>query len=569
MEKQFLILIAFLVADLPAIAQGLDFEWVKQLGGEGDELSASITVDKDGNIYTTGYITATADFDPDSLGVFNLDPVGINDIFISKLDPSGNFAWAKQIGGPGQDAGNAVAVDPWGNVYVTGSFQDTVDFDPDAAAVYPLVSVGKRDIFILKLDSAGHLVWVIQLGGTGEDYGYGIAVDPSGCVYTAGSFRETVDFDPDLVGTYPLISLGNDDAFITKMDPSGNLIWAKQFSGPKSDVANAVTVDSSGNIYTTGAFHETADFDPAPDTTYSLTAAWDFNDVFVSKLNSQGTFVWAISFGGLDGDGGKSVSVDNSGNVLVTGSFGGTVDFDPDPIGEFNLTQVGGHDIFISKLDANGNFCWARGFGGHAQDAGKSVVTDNLGNVYTIGYFLDTIDFDPDPTEEFYLVPPSGSYDVFISKLDSSGTFVWAKRMGGIGSDSGAAIFVDASGGIYSTGNFQETADFDSGSANLVSAGLFDIYVHKMQCVVNTSFSINGSLEKIIVVYPNPTKGPLEIVGLEGDGVKIRVSDLMGNVLVDYKPFNHHIDLSGLHEGLYMVSLWVGNQMVVKKVVKE
>ena len=255
-------------------------------------------------------------------------------------------------------------------------------------------------------------VAVSVFGGTSNDYGYSVAVDSSGNMYTTGVFQGTVDFDPG-AGTANLTSAGSDDVFVSKLDASGNYVWAQRFGDTRDDYGYSVAVDSSGNVYTTGYFSGTVDFDPGVGTA-NLTTGRNPN-VFVSKLDASGNYVWAKQFGGTSNDYGYSVAVDSSGNVYTTGFFAGTADFDPGA-GTANLTVVEGN-VFVSKLDASGNYVWARSFGGH----GYSVAVDSSGNVYTTGYFMGAVDFDTSAgTVNLTAV---GGLDVFVSKLDASNGF--------------------------------------------------------------------------------------------------------------------------------------------------
>jgi hypothetical protein len=479
MKKQLHLIAAILLA-VNTHAQTL--EWVKQMGGTSSENGRSISVDASGNVYTTGAFNGTCDFDP-SATVFNLTPAGSSDVFISKFDASGNFIWAKQIGGTGDDSGESISVDPSGNVYTTGLFSGTVDFDP-GPATFNLTSVGSYDIFVSKIDASGNFVWAKQMGGTNIDYGTSIAVDASGNSYLTGMFIGTADFDPG-VGTFNLISSGGTDVFVCKLDASGDFVWANKMGGNNADQGLSITIDASNNVYTTGTFNGTSDFDPGAGV-FNLTSAGS-TDIFISKLDASGNFVWAKQMGGTTNDAGKSIAVDASGNVYTTGQFSGIADFDPEA-GVFNLTSVGLSDIFISKIDASGNFVWAKQIGGASNDSGNSIFVDISGNVFSTGTFLGTADFDPgvgvfDLTSE-------GNSDIFISKLDPSGNFVWAQKIGGTDNDNATSIKVDGSDNIYTTGHFFGTADFDpeAGVFNLTSAGGGDIFVHKMSqtaCVVN------------------------------------------------------------------------------------
>ncbi len=243
-------------------------------------------------------------------------------------------------------------------------------------------------------------------------FGYSIVIDAFGNVYTTGSFESIVDFDPG-TGTFNLTSTGNSDIFISKLDQSGNFIWAKIIGGTDADFGYSIAVDASGNVFTTGNFNITVDFDPGPGT-FNLTSAGNSNDIFISKLDAAGNFVWAKAMGGWNFDWSYSIAVDASGNVFTTGSFEGTADFDPGP-GTFNLTSAGIQDIFISKLDANGNLVWAKVMGGTQNDQSISIALDASGNAFTTGYFNGTADFDPGAGT--FNLTSAGNSDIFIIKL--------------------------------------------------------------------------------------------------------------------------------------------------------
>jgi len=461
--------------------------------------------------------------------------------------PSAN-AWSSAqsnvsvFGGTLNDSGRSIAVDSSGNIYTTGFFRGTADFDP-GVGVTNLTATGEIDAFVSKLDSTGALIWAKSFGGDDKIYSKSIAVDSSGNVYTAGYFIGTADFDPG-PGTTNLITVSapdvyNFDVFVSKLDSSGNFIWAKSFGGSLLDYGNAISVDSSGSVYTTGFFRGTADFNPGSGVT-NLTAV-GYEDAFVSKLDSTGALLWAKRFGGGVTTQANSIAVDRSGNVYTTGIFSDIADFDPG-IGVTNLTAVGQTDAFVSKLDSTGALIWAKGFGGTTEDSGESISVDSSGNVYTTGYFAGTPDFDPvdfDPgigvtnltavgyedafvskldstgaliwakgfglanmynygsaiavdssgnvytigSNQIIIIDPfSFNQNFFVSKLNSSGVLLWEKSYGGSGLDAGFSVAVDGSGNVYATGYFVGTVDFDPGvgTSNFTSAGINDAFVLKL-----------------------------------------------------------------------------------------
>lgn len=539
-------------------------DWANQLGGAFPDYGRSSATDDNGNVYTLGSFVVDADLDPGD-SVFTLTSAGGYDIFISKSNASGDFLWAVQLGGPGDDFGFHMTTDAMGNIYTTGTFTGTADFDPGSGS-HALSSQGSEDVFICKLDALGNFIWVKQFGGAGADFGYSIALDAVGNVLTTGTFTGTVDFDPG-IGTFELISAGFMDAFISKLDPSGNYLWAKQLGGSGDDFGRSIALDNSGNVFTTGRFWATADFDPGSGI-YNLTSFGDY-DVFISKLDPLGEFIWAKQFGGSNRDIGYSVTTDLEGNVYTTGQFAGTVDFDP-LSGLFILTSNGDFDVFTSKSDASGNVAWAKKLGGIGTDIGYAITVDHLGNVYTTGQFWGTGDFDPG-SNLFNLVS-NGSSDVFISHLSAQGTFVWAQHFGGVSDDIGYSIILNDSGSLFTTGIFEDVVDFDPGSnaLNLISNGGSDVFVHRMN-TISVALVENNYLEGISV-YPNPTEGELKIdLGLYHPTIMVKVYNSIGQEIC--QRFYHDKDRIELtiegDRGLYAVTLGLSETTVPFTVLKE
>ena len=322
--------------------------WTKSYGGSLDDRVRSVSVDASGNVLSAGYFQTTADFDPGA-GSTSLTSFGGSDAIVWKLDATGNFVWVRQLGGSSIDMGAALKLSSAGDVFVSGSFIGSGDFDPGVGTA-SMTTVGIQDAFLTKLDSSGNFVWTRQFGGSGSNQAIGMSVDASNNTYTIGTFQGSADFDPG-VGTEVLTTAGGSDVFLVKMDSSGGLIWARQLGGSASDIGNSVALDSSNNVYVTGGFSGTADFDPGVGTV-NLTSA-GLGDVFVSKLNSSGNFVWAQQFGGTSSDAGASVAVDTANISYVTGSFQGTADFDP-AVDVANVTSAGFADVFVMKLDVVG-----------------------------------------------------------------------------------------------------------------------------------------------------------------------------------------------------------------------
>jgi hypothetical protein len=365
-----------LTSPLASNALAQELSWAGRIGGAlDDERGYSIAVDERGNVYTAGWFHGTADADPGP-EVYRLTSNGNADIYVSRLDAGGGLVWARHMGGPGYDIASSIAVDRDGNTYTTGYFHETADFDPDPNAVHNLTAARSTSSpFVAKLDGAGRFLWAKRLDGGGNS----IAVDQRGNVYLTGATASLVGFNADIS--------------VIKLDTDGILVWARQMGGSYDESGQEVATDEDGNVHVTGGFSGTADFDPGPGT-FFLSTAINVPDAFVLKLDTNGEFVWAGSMGGPSPDGGISIAVDGHGNVYTTGAFQNTADFDPGP-GTFHL-QAGGADIYVSKLDAGGRFVWAKGLGGSQEDFGASIAVRG-GGVYTIGRFVARADFDPGP----------------------------------------------------------------------------------------------------------------------------------------------------------------------------
>lgn len=466
-----------------------NFAWAKNMHGTEIGIGSAITITNPGNIFTAGGFRGTVDFDP-SAGTYNITSTGtISDIFVSKMDANGNFIWAKRMGGNRSAAAYSIAVDDSGNVYTTGWFDGTVDFDP-GIGIFNLTSPGvTEDNFILKLDSSGNFVWAKSFLGN-IVLGWSIAVDVSGNVYTTGIYTGTVDFDPD-AGVYNLKAPAN-SVFISKLDNSGKLIWAKSLDGKNLTESLSIAVDGSGNVYTTGYFEDSIDCDPGVNIYNLISNGGD--DIFISKLNASGNFVWAKKIGGLGNDEAHSIIVDSLKNTYYIGAFTNTVDFDPGTALHL-LTASGGVDAFILKLDSNGNFKWVNKIGGSSGLAvGYSVVTDKSLNVYVSGGLVGTVYCNTSSGIDTLI--SAAKEDIFIAKIDSSGNFLWTKKIGGNGVDRAYSIVLDKLENLYITGCFQATVDFDPGPGTFnlnADSGVFDIYIMKLCIPPSPSGAITGS----------------------------------------------------------------------------
>jgi hypothetical protein len=323
-----------------------NFIFCKVVSGPFSDVISNLSLDSSGNIYSTGWFTGSnTDFDPGS-GTFPLTASGA-DIFIWKLDPNGNFIWAKKIGGSGDNVSNCIEIDQQGNIFVSGNFQNTTDFDP-GPATFNITPYGSTDAFVVKLNSNGDFTWAIRVGGTLAEYPYRVSCDLIGNVFIGGNFNGTADFDPGN-GTYNITSQGQNDAFLMKVDASGNFQWAKTIGGTGQESIRDITSEASGHFYVSGTFQNTVDLDPGSSTSTFTSSGLD--DSFYSLFDPNGNQVWVKTLGGTGIDA-IYQTVGYQGSLYLTGVFSNSVDFDPNS-GVQNSTSNGLQDAFILKLNSN------------------------------------------------------------------------------------------------------------------------------------------------------------------------------------------------------------------------
>ena len=445
MKRIFIFLIVLIITTY-TFAQTPAWQWATQAGGSSDDIGYGITIDEAGNNYVIGLFRYIATFGP-----YSLTSSGWSDIFVSKMDANGNWLWATQAGGSSDDIGYGIAIDEAGNNYVTGSFKETATFGP-----YSLTSSGDIDIFVAKMDENGNWLWATQAGGYDLDRGNGIIIDDIGNCYVTGLFRNTATF-----GSYTLTSSETIDIFVAKMDMNGNWLWATQAGSSDLDVGEAITIDNAGNCYVTGYFGETATFG-----SHTLTSSED-SDIFVAKMDENGNWQWATQAGGSDWDVGNGIAIDDIGNCFVTGEFKETATFGP-----YSLISSGNYDIFVAKMDANGNWQWVTQAGGSDWDRSDGIAIDDIGNCFVTGSFYNTATFGS------YSLTSSGSNDIFVAKMDENGNWLWVTQAGGSDWEKGLEITTDEMGNTFVTGYYLGTATF--GYYSLTSYGYSDIFVAKI-----------------------------------------------------------------------------------------
>ena len=349
--------------------------------------------------------------------------------------------------------------------------------------------------------------------------GRGLKLDPDDNVYLAGRFGSSIDVEPG-PAILNLQATGTSDIFVLKLDADGSYLWAKGFGGSGGENIAGLALDADRNVYLAGNFFGTVDFNPTPGAAnvFPLSSNGSF-DAFVLTLNTSGDFVRAVNFGGVGEEVVRGIAVDASGSAHTTGYFTGTADFNP-ASGDDNfypLVSAGSFDSFISKLNPDGSFAWAvrQGNSGPDQDS-NTIRIDQDGNVYTAGGFQSQVVFDPSVPGG--TLTSAGDFDVYLSKRDGAGNFLWARRMGGTGQDIAYGLEVDLSGDVYTTGQFTQSASFGDATnpVTLTSAGSTDIFVSKRDANGNyiSAYQMGGTqLDRGRSIAVDPAFGRIYTTG--------------------------------------------------------
>lgn len=369
--------------------------WAKNAVGMSDDGIWAVCTDKFGNIYTAGWFRSpTIVFDNDTL--HNTSSPS-SEMFIVKYNSIGSVLWAKNGIGSENDWANSLSADANGNVYVAGWFDSpSINFD---SMKLTNSGISSGDMFIVKYDMSGNLLWCKKNGGTKDDRITGLSTDNLNNIYVTGYFGSAnISF-----GSTTLYNSGDENMFIAKYDSLGTILWSKSSTGNNLAEATTISNDMNGNSYVGGFFDGNSNAKISFDT-FTLTGLFAA-DIFLTKYNSSGTVLWSKAFLGNSDEMINSVSADSNGNVYATGYFHSTIlVIDKDSIKNASM--------FVAKCDSSGKVIWAEAFGKPGDERSCAVSADAFGNVYVDGYYWnDTITFGSN-----ILVSGPGM-KIFIAKL--------------------------------------------------------------------------------------------------------------------------------------------------------
>ncbi len=568
-------------------------DWASSIGRFYSDRALSVVIDGQDNKYIGGHFTDTVDFDlgaGTAIRACAPDGYGRGNAFLLKLNAADNFSKVITLGDYSLYSYvgiSSMKKDAAGNLLVLGYFSGTVDFDLDTTVNNGIYPTGGNAYFLLKLDANENFLWVKQWensfsagSGNGEvEEGPAMTIDASNNICIAGRYKEVIDFDPD-TSSFILASTAP-SGYVLKFDSNGDFLWVKDI---KVDTAGAsglvyprsISVDASGNFYVSGEFMGTADFNP--DTVATSILSDTVQKGFLLKLTANGSFQWAKKIGGMDNSPiysynyANAVAVNGASDVLVAGSFMGTI-----TMGSTTLTSNGYSDIFIAKLDASGNYIWAKSIGNTWDGERATRITlDASDNIYLAGTYSGTLDFNPGAGA--YIITSNGSTDAYLCKLNTAGDFRWAKSFGG--SNNSERIYSVAVNGnsVYTVGKYEVQMNCDNDGSYYIDASYIgsggerpDGWIAKINQGITDVADVSENLD--FSIYPNPAANEFVIGVSELDKTNItatlfnvqgmKVQEFLLNTSVT------QIDVCKLQKGLYFLQLQSNSNLAVKKLLIE
>ena len=453
--------------------------FIFQYGSKNDDEGLSVYVDKSGNSYVGGYYSQSGTTIKDSIQIKFPESVGKSAI-IQKTDRDGNITWQKFFLGQTEDAKldiNNIYTDSKNNIYLSGNFNGTVDFDPSDKS--KLITGAGTDGYLLKLSSFGELLWVNQYSSPGFDNAHTIIVDKDDYLYNTAEFMDTIQLNGlnnEKINLINSTSKTSPNVFIQKLNNKGQTIWAKVINTSIVSQGIGLSLDEEGNIYNSGFFVGKADFNPAEEEHY-INSTNDKLDVYVLKLTNNGDFVWVNKFGGVGNEMTFTVVVDTKQNAYISGNFSDSLTIKD--LGSKKIKSKGLQDFFISKIDNQGKIEWLKSLGSKGQDNGREITIDKNDNLFITGFYSDTLKIKS-PNYATELIS-KGNIDMFLLKMNTDGDYIWANSYGGKGNDAGWSISTDDNH-LYLAGFFSNTIEFKHFKEKkiLKSNGKFDFFFMKL-----------------------------------------------------------------------------------------
>lgn len=555
--KKFILFILLLIS-VNVSAQ--NFEWVKTFGGYDDDLGYKCAVDADGNFLFTGEFKDTVDF-----GDVILQTYGYKDMFVIKTDKNGTVLWAEKAGGDmdNKTIGRAVASDNENNVYVGGTFSDTLYIDTE---VYYGNTDGKSDCFLAKYSSSGDFLWVKIFSGPERDVIEDVNVSGNQIVIT-GSYSATFDIlgntlesdDPD-VGS-------NWNPFVASFNLSGEVNWINKIDC-RSGTCRAFDIDPSGNI------NLLLEAKGSPvmktvNTSYQYTLKQSTNislDNYLVQVNSaDGTGNWGNRIGSVDMDMGYAVTTDKNNNVYCGGIFKSELKLESQDGNYQKVNATGKYDYFVCKYSPEGNLLWVDAQGGVETEGARDMVVNSNGSLYVVAYFLD-------PATQFHgeeFTCTDGNESLFI-KYNADGEYQWAKQTN-TSAFSGYlyALDVNQDDSIIMIGHFRGDGTFFD---EQVYTNVNDKKNIWFSCFSDTDettgFEADFILQDKVIFYPNPVKDELHInINKDINIESISMYNILGELVQNYDQDAHRINVRQLKSGIYFIQITTNSEQITEQII--
>lgn len=479
-----------------------NWDWAIHAGGTTSDKGNAIVTDANGFSYVTGYFNEAADF-----GAFNMPLIDEHskEVFIAKIDPLGNYVWVQRGSNHYDDRGLGICLDPFGNVYVTGTCWGGIIFgslNEYNASFYT------DQIFLLKLDNDGNFVWLKNAGNdSGDDHGHDVVSDPAGNIYVTGFVSDYCfgNNGPSVAqfGTVSLpIEYGDSLGFVAKISNDGVWQWAQTFGGVDGERDNRIAIDQANNVYVAGGYYGSKNFGS------SLANSEGGVDIFVTKYDSNGNFQYVRTTGSAYDDRANDITVDMNNDIYITGEFRDKVPFATDTIN--NNGGPNGRDIFVSRMDVNGNWLWATKAGSNFGDErGSGIITNNKHNIFVTGQFKGDANFGSSIALN---ASSPDSVQIFVAAIDTLGKWNWALQAGGQDDDErGNAVACDTSCNLYVTGYYRQNNSF--GLNTIPNFGGRDIFISKIDNAC-FAYAVDTIIDTVIVIDPPVPPAPVPYMEL-------------------------------------------------------
>ena len=531
--------------------------WVWAEGAVGTETGYSVATDPSGNVYVAGNFTC----DSITLGSYTFynSYWFTTDLFLAKYNADGEVLWAISAGGGQVEGATSLAVDAWGNVYMTGYFaSDTITFGNH---FLKNTYVDWNDVFLVKYSPDGEALWLVGVGGGMHDNSSAVAVDESGNVYIAGSFQWSINFGPVILQNLDHTGYGSTDFFLAKYDSDGSFKWATSSQGMDYDEPRSLSVDDDGNVYVTGYFNSRSiAFDNIIVPNYDSASPNQYlpRDIFIAKYNTNGDAIWAKGAGGSDNDDARSLAVNSDAGIYLTGDFESRfITFDSITLANSDSNSY--TETFLAKYSTSGDLVWTQNTIGNSVDYGCAVAVDSGGYVYQAGYYSSgSLNFGN------FSIQNSGYQPVFVTKYSPEGEALWA-----IQSSGNSWIYnvcLDITGtlnpDIYVSGKHAGQLYF--GNDTIGDTGFFIAKLNE-----NEVSDIQEDIDnQHIALFPNPADNYLTIENA-GNSI-LEIFDLQGKLIstITVDNFRTTLNITGLHQGLYLLKFNYADGAVVKKFIK-